>query len=69
MALIKCPECGTDVSDAAAACPKCGHPLKATPVGGINSRDPIHVIGIIAAIVILFGIVVFAVQQCNEGLT
>ena len=28
MALIKCTECGRDISDAAAACPGCGHPLK-----------------------------------------
>lgn len=27
MALIKCPECGTEVSEAAAACVKCGHPI------------------------------------------
>lgn len=27
MALIKCPDCGTDVSDAAPACPKCGRPI------------------------------------------
>lgn len=27
MALIKCPECETDVSDKAAACPKCAHPI------------------------------------------
>ncbi len=27
MALIKCPECGADVSDKAAACPKCAHPI------------------------------------------
>jgi len=27
MALIKCPECGKDVSDKAAACPFCGNPL------------------------------------------
>lgn len=33
MALIKCPDCGTDVSDAAAACPKC-----ACPIAG-NGRD------------------------------
>jgi hypothetical protein len=31
--LIKCPECQRDVSDIAAACPGCGHPLApaATP--------------------------------------
>ncbi len=28
MALIKCTECDRDISDAAAACPGCGHPLK-----------------------------------------
>lgn len=28
MALIKCTECGREISDAAAACPGCGHPLK-----------------------------------------
>lgn len=26
MALIKCPECGKDISDAAKACPGCGAP-------------------------------------------
>jgi uncharacterized protein YecT (DUF1311 family) len=30
MALIKCPDCGTDVSDAAPACPKCGRPAADT---------------------------------------
>lgn len=28
MALIKCPECGNNVSTQAAACPKCGYPIK-----------------------------------------
>ncbi len=27
MALIKCPECGTEVSDKAAQCPRCAYPL------------------------------------------
>jgi len=33
MALVHCPECGTEVSDATRTCPKCGYPLKpqATP--------------------------------------
>lgn len=30
MALIKCPDCGTDVSSAAPTCPKCGRPIAAT---------------------------------------
>lgn len=28
MALIKCADCGIDVSDSANACPKCGKPTK-----------------------------------------
>ena len=27
MALIKCPECGTEVSDKASCCVKCGYPI------------------------------------------
>lgn len=27
MALIKCPECGRDVSDRAVSCPVCGYPI------------------------------------------
>ena len=30
MALIKCPECGKEVSDKAAACPNCGFPVCGT---------------------------------------
>ena len=31
MALIKCPECGKEVSDSAPTCPHCGYVLKKTP--------------------------------------
>ena len=30
MALIKCPDCQGEVSDQAAACPRCGHPIATT---------------------------------------
>lgn len=29
MAMIKCPDCGKDVSDKAKACPECGCPIDA----------------------------------------
>ena len=29
MALIKCPECGQEISDKAAICPRCAYPIKA----------------------------------------
>jgi hypothetical protein len=32
MALVECPECRGQVSDAAAACPHCGHPVAKTAV-------------------------------------
>ncbi len=35
MALIKCPECGQEVSDRAAACPKCAFPLSELRTDGV----------------------------------
>lgn len=35
MALIKCPECGKEVSDKAKTCPNCGCPLEETVTYGI----------------------------------
>lgn len=32
MALIYCPECGHEISNAAVACPNCGRPLAAQPI-------------------------------------
>lgn len=33
MALVKCPECSTQVSTAASACPKCGAPIATPGIG------------------------------------
>jgi hypothetical protein len=53
MSLIKCPECGHDVSDQASTCIKCGHPIKTatqqkSPLNNAwgavtKSRTPINV--------------------------
>lgn len=42
MALIDCPECGREVSTAAAACPYCGYPVAAemAKVQPTDSRNP-----------------------------
>lgn len=40
MALIKCSECGRDVSDKASACPGCGYPLSGLVQGTINDSRP-----------------------------
>jgi predicted amidophosphoribosyltransferase len=58
MPLIPCAGCGADVSSEAASCPKCGHPLRAVKVtAGVDLSDPVHVIGIIAALLLLIAII------------
>lgn len=42
---MHCPTCKGEVSTEAAACPKCGHAFKSP--GGLNLRDPVHVIGLL----------------------
>lgn len=44
MALIKCPECGKDISDKAQSCPHCGNPMlslfeKPVPVNDNHDQD------------------------------
>lgn len=38
MALIKCPECGKEISDKASACPNCGCPVSAIPFQALPSE-------------------------------
>jgi uncharacterized coiled-coil protein SlyX len=39
MALIDCPECGTEVSERAAACPQCAYPIARRERGGIRPES------------------------------
>lgn len=59
--LQPCPTCKNQVSVTANTCPKCGHAFKYA--GGINLRDPVHVIGLLicAAIVVLVTIYILSV--------
>lgn len=41
MALIKCPECGTEVSSSAISCPKCGYPIANTQPTTYSSEGAI----------------------------
>jgi len=54
MALINCPECGTEVSKNAESCPKCGHPLEA--MSGCELFFLIVAAIVVAAIVISLGV-------------
>jgi hypothetical protein len=40
MALVKCTECGTEVSDRAAACPKCANPMQEEGATAIATATP-----------------------------
>lgn len=39
MALIACPECGREVSTAAASCPNCGTPLRGSAPETVVARE------------------------------
>ncbi len=58
MAMIKCPECGNDISDTAQNCPRCGFALHNTPAcpncGSFNVK-PISNANKVASVV-AFGI-------------
>ncbi|MBI5037750.1 MAG: zinc-ribbon domain-containing protein [Candidatus Kerfeldbacteria bacterium] len=57
MALIKCSECGKDISDQAEACPHCGNPLRPIVVQATSKRWKLA--KLIAWISILVGIYLF----------
>lgn len=54
MALIKCPECGREISDKANSCPNCGY--KAKKEIKLNKRQSMILLVSIIAICVLFGI-------------
>jgi zinc-ribbon domain len=43
--LIKCPECGNDLSASATACPKCGHPNSDSPPPVSPTKKVSHMAG------------------------
>lgn len=46
MALIKCPECGKQVSSSALTCPACGYPISVdNPCGSVFIKIPADLIG------------------------
>ncbi len=66
MALIKCPECGKEISDKAASCPSCGCPV--TPVEDVAQQESPQTPaktkrggGLVALFVTLGAILLFAI--------
>lgn len=44
MALVTCPDCSKQISDAAQACPDCGRPMKAQAAAPAGPAEPVRVI-------------------------
>ena len=58
MSLIKCSECGNEVSDKAAACPKCGAPVQIEKTSAKKSSGVGGGFGIFIAVMVLLLLVV-----------
>ncbi len=58
MALINCPECKTEISDKATACPKCGFNLN-TPPAPKSSSGCINTLTIFAIIILVLIVLYF----------
>ena len=68
MALVKCPECGREVSDSAKTCPNCGYKLK-----GIVDKKVMKFVCIIAAlffaIIAIKAVISFTVSPIKSSYT
>ena len=60
MAMVKCPDCGKDISSSAMACPNCGHPMKAAlkPKGEGCFLQTLNIGCALVLIVIIFIVIV-----------
>jgi len=57
MSLQPCPSCENQVSTEADTCPKCGHRFHYA--GGLNMKDPVHVLGVLICIALVIGAVMY----------
>lgn len=74
MALIRCSDCGKEISSSAQSCPNCGRPLSAGPSGTVSTKrrggmyEFVGTMMIVAGIVCLFVNGVFATALIVVGL-
>lgn len=54
MALIKCPDCGKEISDKAPVCPNCGRPIAPTGIYTFLSQRWVKIIGITILIILAY---------------
>ncbi|MBQ3265218.1 MAG: zinc-ribbon domain-containing protein [Ruminococcus sp.] len=65
MALIKCPECGKEISNEAKACPHCGKPIPREK--GKLFYKSINFWIVMAAVLLVAIMVIFFIVQYNKG--
>ena len=63
MALIKCKECGKEISDKAKTCPNCGNPTKSKRFDIDKEVSTLKKFLIVGIVVIAFAIVAFWIVQ------
>lgn len=57
MALIKCPDCGTEISDQASACPKCARPMTTVQGQAVKQRSTPTTTGAVLGFIVGFALV------------
>ncbi len=70
MALIKCPECDSDVSDKADVCPKCAYPIAKTVTSKVQTVEQTgkkFKLQTLLSILMIIGGVVMSVSQINRS--
>lgn len=70
MALIECPECSTEVSDQADACPKCAYPIARPATGKVQTVEQTgkkFKLQTILSILMIIGGIVMSVSQINRS--
>lgn len=69
MALIKCPECGKEISDKTKKCPECGYPIKKLNKKSGTKRKIIISLIIVIGIIFIISITVIIIKLSNGKLT
>ena len=67
MALIKCPECGKEVSSGAASCPNCGHPISGQTLLVKKEKKKGSCLGRIVGFIVFFILVGVGIGALSDG--
>lgn len=71
MAMMKCPECGKEISDKAAACIHCGNPVNREPenksIDGKSKANPANIINLFTIIGVVITFVLMISFDSSDG--